>query len=93
MPKKTKEVKVCESARCNQRRNKPDIFVNGVNKFVICCFRYITNFLYQKNVISFRNLKQNNITGTKVFMLHFSVFNAHFVFALSVVDFFATVAV
>jgi len=38
----------------------PNCSVDSVNKCINCCFRYITNFLYQKNIISLHDLQPEN---------------------------------
>jgi len=40
--------------------NLPNCSVDSVNKCINCCFRYITNFLYQKNIISLHDLQPEN---------------------------------
>jgi len=49
--------------------NLPSVGVNGVNKYIDRCFRYITNFLYQKNIVSSHDLQTTNIT----FPAHFEI--------------------
>ena len=62
-------------------RNLPNCTVDCVNKCINCCFRYVTNFLYQQNIISLHDLQTEKLEkqipktfptrrGTKIMNVH-----------------------